>query len=404
MWLACRFRQPEFGTRYTTPSSSKVCIVMQESNNSPLLTDLCAICHTDPIKYTCPRCGIHTCSLPCVKRHKAWAQCSGIRDPAAYKKRSDLATPSAVDQDFNFITSVERSLQRADELVSDKGIHLAPSGIARGSHGTKRKFDVEVEERGIRLIKAPQGLSRSKQNKSHWAGQHKCLMWTTEWLYFDGEKRIHNVTELRTVGEAFVNIFGKNTIRKKRKRSDAQSTAAPVLPAEAHNEHAPTDAVQGSATSEAKDEGLQAESKDDNPAEDGQGVVKSAVTSDNAAAQVPEVSQLCQDLHFYLLKPNTVSKHKCLIPVSPTSTLQDVLRDKTILEFPTFYIRQEAPENLPEPFITEEKYDQVYGSEVTANLPTYAPPDNLDETEKVSSLPNIDEKTVLEVLQKDLAG
>lgn len=299
---------------------------------------------------------------------------------------------------------MERSLQRADELVSDKGIHLAPSGIARGSHGTKRKFDVEVEERGIRLIKAPQGLSRSKQNKSHWAGQHKCLMWTTEWLYFDGEKRIHNVTELRTVGEAFVNIFGKNTIRKKRKRSDAQSTAAPVLPAEAHNEHTPTDAVQGSATSEAKDEGLQAESKDDNPAEDGQGVVKSAVTSDNAAAQVPEVSQLCQDLHFYLLKPNTVSKHKCLIPVSPTSTLQDVLRDKTILEFPTFYIRQEAPENLPEPFITEEKYDQVYGSEVTANLPTYAPPDNLDETEKVSSLPNIDEKTVLEVLQKDLAG
>jgi len=124
--------------------------------------------HTNPIKYTCPRCGIHTCSLPCVKRHKLWAQCSGVRNPAAFKKRNDLATPSSIDQDYNFITKVERSLQRAEDDALEKGINLAPAGVLRPYPSAKPRFELEAEKDGIVIIRAPKGLSRSKQNKSHW--------------------------------------------------------------------------------------------------------------------------------------------------------------------------------------------------------------------------------------------
>ncbi|EXJ92287.1 hypothetical protein A1O3_00837 [Capronia epimyces CBS 606.96] len=375
---------------------------MQESDSTPLLTDLCAICHANPIKYTCPRCGIHTCSLPCVKRHKTWAQCSGIRNPAAYRKRADLATPASVDQDFNFLTSVERSLQRADDLVLEKNIKLAPSGTIRGGNEPKRKFETEVQERGIRLIRAPHGLSRNKENKSHWARQYKCIMWTTEWLCFDGRKRFQNVTESRTVGEAFVNIFGKNALRKKRKRSDAQSTIRPVTQPDVQQTSVSTEAIEGPGSSERK-----AETSDTGPADETQSPPQSGVIEPDAISETPaqltDASQLLRNLHFYLLKPHTMSKLQCLIPVSHTSTLTEVLRDKTILEFPTFYVREEAPGNLPEPYITEQKYDELYGSEVILDLPAYAPKDKVEDEEN-SLLPDIDENKVLEVLQKDLAG
>ncbi|EXJ94039.1 hypothetical protein A1O1_02432 [Capronia coronata CBS 617.96] len=375
---------------------------MQKKEGDILLTDLCAICHTNPIKYTCPRCGIHTCSLPCVKRHKTWAQCSGVRNPAAYRKRADLATPASIDQDFNFITSVERSLQHADDIAQDKGIDLTPSGVARGGHESKRKFETEIEERGIHLVRAPKGLYRNKQNKSHWAGQYKCIMWTTEWLYFDGRRRVQNVTESRTVGEAFVNIFGKNSIRKKRRRSDDQSATAPATKPDIQPSSDRAEALESLSGPEKRAKTAEADHKEETESQQQPGLDDPSITSE-PVPQGSEASQLLQNLHFYLLKSNTISKHKCLIPISPSSTIKEVLRGKPLLEFPTFYVREEAPEDLPEPYITDQKYEQLYGSEVGLDLPTYAS-DSKGETGEQTSLADIDEKRVLEVLQKDLAG
>lgn len=363
--------------------------------------------HANPIKYSCPRCGIHTCSLPCVKRHKSWAQCSGIRDPAAYRKRSDLATPASVDQDFNFITSVERSLQAADSLFLDKGIDLAPSGVKRRGHEPKRKFDTEIEARGIRLIKAPRGLSRNKQNKSHWTGQHKCLMWTTEWLCYDGDKRIQNVIESKTVGETFVSIFGKNAIHKKRKWSSVEATttvpavrrASQLTQPDRIQEEIP---LQDHPATERDVEQQDTGPEETIPAHENRVVDRPPLTEKKA--QVVDVSEILQNLHFYLLRPSTAAKLKCLIPVPHTATLMDVLNDKTLLEFPTFYVKEEAPDNLPAPFIVEDKYNELYGDEIPIEVSTATTRADPDARGAVSLPDSIDEKTVLEVLQKDLMG
>ena len=107
-----------------------------------------------------------------------------------------------------------------------------------------------------------------------------------------------------------------------------------------------------------------------------------------------------QDLHFYLHRPNTPASVKCLIPLSPFSTIHDVLEDRTVLEFPTFHVRDESPEQLSRPYITEEKYNEMYGSEVPIELPTYASKDI--PASEANALAEIDETKVLEVLQKDL--
>lgn len=158
------------------------------NNNNPItISNINQNSHVNPPKYRCPRCSTRTCSLPCTRRHKLWSQCSGVRDPAAYLKRSELATESAFDRDFNFITGVERSLERADREVENRGIDLTRGQAASGDGddeelgpGRKRKvpqqglvkgeaaFLRRAEEGAVTVIRAPRGMSRNKLNNSRW--------------------------------------------------------------------------------------------------------------------------------------------------------------------------------------------------------------------------------------------
>ncbi len=129
--------------------------------------------HTNPPKYRCPRCSTQTCSLPCTKRHKLWAQCSGIRDPAAYVKRSDLATPSGIDRDFNFLTGIEREIEGSERDAERRGVQLTDeTSNGRGHRAGPEKGEVNVqkaiEKTGVIIDRAPKGMGRSKANRTHW--------------------------------------------------------------------------------------------------------------------------------------------------------------------------------------------------------------------------------------------
>lgn len=131
--------------------------------------------HINVPKYKCPRCSIQTCSLPCSKRHKLWSQCSGVRDPAAYQKKKDLATPASFDKDYNFISGIERHLERADRQAENRGVILETpeenGKRKRAGHDLAKgeiSFQRAVENSGVNVLRAPKGMSRSKQNNSNW--------------------------------------------------------------------------------------------------------------------------------------------------------------------------------------------------------------------------------------------
>jgi len=109
-----------------------------------------------------------------------------------------------------------------------------------------------------------------------------------------------------------------------------------------------------------------------------------------------------EDIFFYLYRPNTPSKYKCLIPISQLGSIGEALRGKTLLEFPTIYVRSESPESLVEPFITESEYLH-HTSDMPVNLPSFG---NTEVEEgEIAALPdNIDDSKILAVLQKDVAG
>jgi hypothetical protein len=121
-------------------------------------------------KYRCPGCAARTCSLPCYKRHQQWAQCSGQRDPTKFVKKSQLVTPAGIDHDFNFLTGIERDIEKAEQGLAEKTVVDSSTSHSWSQHKSSQKGQVnyqQLEAAGVKVIRAPKGLSRQKENKSH---------------------------------------------------------------------------------------------------------------------------------------------------------------------------------------------------------------------------------------------
>lgn len=177
-------------------------------SDDPLLTSLCGICHISEPKYKCPRCGAKTCSLACVKKHKNWSSCNGERDPTVFIPATQLRTDRGIDHDYNFLHKLERKVETADKIFTEeRGIlpqrkqDLRPNkrarlhkGQSRGKTtlgddlrpwakaalGRLRKLDINVEH-------APYGMSRARENKTHYNHKLRKINWQVEWLLLDSD-------------------------------------------------------------------------------------------------------------------------------------------------------------------------------------------------------------------------
>jgi hypothetical protein len=124
--------------------------------------------NTNRYKYRCPGCSARTCSLPCYKRHQQWAQCSGQRDPTKFVKKSQLVTPAGIDHDFNFLTGIERDIEKAEKGLNEgQDVGIEGSRSWSQSQSQKQTNYQHLEAAGVKVIRAPKGLSRQKENKSH---------------------------------------------------------------------------------------------------------------------------------------------------------------------------------------------------------------------------------------------
>ncbi|KAJ4306762.1 hypothetical protein N0V88_000129 [Collariella sp. IMI 366227] len=188
-----------------------------------VLSTLCSICHTEAPKYRCPGCGARTCSLPCVQKHKARADCNGERNPRAYMPLSRLKTEAGIDHDFNFISSIERARRAAEKdivegrnLLSEKDLRpqnedklfqkvwhgdqmrhvpVPPSFQNYRSHGRQNDipgfvdaFDKHVRRRlrhlDIETITMPKGMARQRENKTAFNRRTGTVNWQVEWLIY----------------------------------------------------------------------------------------------------------------------------------------------------------------------------------------------------------------------------
>lgn len=131
-------------------------------------------------------------------------------------KRSQLATPRGIDHDYNYLTSIERQLDNAQRDADHRGviIHDAASADgnwkAKGLDGPKKGEEPmrkAAERCGVIIARAPDGMSRRRNNATHWYKKKKQLLWTIEWIHNDGRSELGTCFESTPIADAYAAQF-----------------------------------------------------------------------------------------------------------------------------------------------------------------------------------------------------
>ncbi|KAL8718207.1 MAG: hypothetical protein Q9225_004634 [Loekoesia sp. 1 TL-2023] len=382
------------------------------------------ICHTKPYNYCCPRCSSRTCSLPCLKRHKQWASCNGIRDPAAYVKRSDLATPKGIDHDYNYLTSIERQFDIAERNFESRGIVLydeSPNGAKRKRHKpAKGEIPLENAIKQCRVVvdKAPKGMSRQRQNATHWdkKNRRKRIIWTVEWVHKNGSRETGQCPDTEPIGVAYTKVATSRAAEataeaggpRKKLRTDAEVSRPAALASIPQSKELP---MKPTMASTAPTPLPQPQTPDNSPSATTNHQEPANLKQDPPNTEPPPISAKSDPpapppLHFYLLLPSTPTSYRVLIPLEPTDTLTTALTDRLVLEFPTIYALKQPPDKLPTGFMTEEEYLRSIAEKGNVNQHLDGLLNGDGELEhqdmQVHGRQDVEEGALRDVLKKDL--
>ncbi|GFO07006.1 Box c/d snorna protein 1-like [Plakobranchus ocellatus] len=148
-------------------TSEVVCIEEEEKSEQVSQTRLagkCQVCCSCSARYTCPRCEIRTCSVPCVKQHKTHSGCSGERDKLAFVEMSQY-TDHHLFNDYKFLEDAERRLFSNTTVPSShrrQAVRYTPYQMSK-----RCKYLMNAAyKRGIHLRFVHPALSKNKSNSS----------------------------------------------------------------------------------------------------------------------------------------------------------------------------------------------------------------------------------------------
>ncbi|CCD24064.1 Bcd1p NDAI_0C04040 [Naumovozyma dairenensis CBS 421] len=320
------------------------------------MSSKCEICHEIEFKYKCPKCLKKTCSLKCSQAHKKDDNCSGIaHDPTVYiphdtlKEADDENHESnvLVQRDFNYLTNLKRvvELQKVDGKTKNKRTLQSfnnnnTNKRARFNNGPVSESN-RVVRRGVNCLLLPRGMQRSVQNRSKWDKPLDVFVWSIEWI---------------------ICSVGKND-QSKEDTSNNLSKEKSVVKYVSHR-FKETDSIVGGMSNIVFEKccnefGIPTPEKGSNTPD----VDKAAIIKEN-------------NWKFYIkwfpYNNTMVMDSKNLIQIDASEKcIGEILRDKTVIEYPTIFISQ-TEANLPNDFtvIEEPKYEErtrTFGSESTVS-------------------------------------
>ncbi|KAF9096928.1 Box C/D snoRNA protein 1 [Mortierella sp. AM989] len=115
-------------------------IQVRENAISSLSNDIvnCEVCGITTAKYKCPGCFCQTCSLKCSKQHKLDTTCSGIRSRTHFVERKQYSEQDMMS-DYNFLEEVGRTVDNAarDNLKRDSGLNPNKKRILGANNNNK---------------------------------------------------------------------------------------------------------------------------------------------------------------------------------------------------------------------------------------------------------------------------
>jgi hypothetical protein len=314
---------------------------------------------------------------------------------------SELATPSGIDHDYNFLHSIEHRIERSEKLLVEDLEIVSKGELDRARKGEdeeswKRRHEKEAPgevciakvlgEMQCRVLTAPKGMRRNKENTTGWNRRHRAIHWQVEWMREGsvgrtlyralGDKAIGEVYDLMCEEERRMGLSPEEKRAEKKRKADEIKAAAKKAK------------VDGSHIPELITVPLLQDSERGTwsltPAY--------ALIPDLSQAELPESEPAIRprNYHLYLHRPLTPSSFpKVLVPLNLNKTLTDLLRKREVLEFPTIYVLHEPPEDIPEKFMLEKHYLSAIGKAPVEDSDTDT--DMSDSSEDESSSSSSDE-------------
>ena len=346
-----------------------------------------------------------------MKRHKLWAQCNGARNPAAYKKRSELATSAGIDHDYNYLTSIEREFDKAEKEASIRGLVLDESQQQERLTKGEKKLRAAYERIMIIVAKAPKGMSREKNNGTRWRNDLGCLEWTIEWVHANGKRQLSRTRDNLPVAEAYEAVLHPRVYKKRKRKAEDATEEIPgkiVGPSQSRNVTLPDVKTEDFKNGKENDSHNQpSETPTDKPPE----TEESSETAMEKEVQANGTTPLAKEptLSFYLHTPSLPSRHPVLAPLEADTNLSTALRNRLVLEYPTIYIFNQMPdEPLPDGYLTEQQYYDMSIKERFGDLDEGEIVEDVgnegDLEDPASLVKKLDERKLLEVLEKDIGS
>jgi hypothetical protein len=165
---------------------------------------ICVICSEATAKYQCPACRAVTCGLKCLKEHKAKYKCTGVASKAvAFVSLKEFSDKQITD-DYHFLLDVEHTNTNAKRMFGKefggvyvdrtkskkrKGSSKQHAATFPGSEAllhyseTARCLVRGADQRDVKLLLLPLGMSKRKQNTSFMNNHSSTMFWRVKWVW-----------------------------------------------------------------------------------------------------------------------------------------------------------------------------------------------------------------------------
>uniref|UniRef100_A0A0B7BJQ3 Box C/D snoRNA protein 1 n=1 Tax=Arion vulgaris TaxID=1028688 RepID=A0A0B7BJQ3_9EUPU len=177
---------------------------------------LCEICQSSLSKYTCPGCGVKTCSLPCVKEHKMKLDCSGERDKTSFVDIRNYSDMHLLN-DYRFLEDSERRLY-SNKMVPEnrrRTVAGAPYHLNKRS----KLLMTAAYKRGVNLKMVSSALTKNKTNTSFYTISSDTIGWHIEWHFVSTntiikDEKVPETTILLEAASKHTNFVQYPSLRK----------------------------------------------------------------------------------------------------------------------------------------------------------------------------------------------
>jgi len=335
----------------STPSSPP-----STRHNPSRKNNLCQECKVAEFCYQCPGCGFRSCSLTCCRAHKERLQCNGRRDRTTFLRLGQMSDHT-LTSDFHFLEDMIRNVDAGKRVLKRTRAGGGGGGGGGGgsgsdfhnNHGNKRPrrttpgLDQDENEVALatpshpllhasRTYMQPVVSAAPRQHNTNWS--HVSPRWrhvakfaleqrSTKILFMPNgmQRRLQNTTHLKkdvihwTVEWIFHHPMSTGSTAQKKEKTTTTTSASMQTP---------TTTVQLITLPEST-QLLQA-------MEHPQLLQQQRKVATNDAATASLVTENSVKL---LIKQ---IPHKTYTVLSSSATLRDILKERTVIEFPTIEV------------------------------------------------------------------